>query len=51
MHCWFLADIICSMPLSVGTLKIYVAGICRMDLKTSKSNVKIKIAFTTFKPH
>ena len=28
MFCWFLADIVCSMPLSIGTLKIYVTNIC-----------------------
>ena len=34
MFCWFHADIVCSMPLlSIGTLKIYVTDICRMDLK------------------
>ena len=35
--------------LGIGTLKIYVADICRMDLKTlSSQNVKIKNVFTTF---
>ena len=33
MFCWFLADIGCSMPISIGTLKIYVTDICIMDLK------------------
>ena len=39
MFCWFLADIVCSMSLSIGTLKI-----CHKNMVTS--NVKIKIAFT-----
>ena len=37
----FLADIVCSMPLSIGTLKIYVTVICRMDLKILSSQLKL----------
>ena len=37
----FLADIVCSMPLSIGTLKIYVTDICRMDLKILSSQLKL----------
>ena len=41
MFCWFLADIDCSMPLSMETLKIYVTDICRMDLKILSSQILI----------
>ena len=37
----FLADIVYSMPLSIGTLKIYVTDICRMDLKILSSQLKL----------
>ena len=30
-----------SMPLSIGTLKIYVTDICRMDLKILSSQLKL----------
>ena len=43
MFCWFLADIVCSMPLSIGTLKIYVTDIFRMDLKILSSHLLIFI--------
>ena len=36
----FLADIVCSMPLSIGTLKIYVTD-SRMDLKILSSQLKL----------
>ena len=49
MFCWFLADIVCSVPLSIGTLKSYVTHILENGPKDIvKSNVKIKIAFTNF---
>ena len=32
-------SLLISMPLSMGTLKIYVADICRMDLKTLPSQM------------
>ena len=41
MFCWFLVDIVCSMPLSIGTLKIYITDICRMDLKILSSQLKL----------
>ena len=46
MFCWFLADIVCSMPLSIGTP-------CQRHLRNGpknivKSNVKIKIALLIF---
>ena len=40
MFCWFLADVVCSMPLSFGTLE----NLCHKNMV--KSNIKIKIAFT-----
>ena len=36
MFCWFLADIVCSMPLSIGTLKIYVTDI---NLQNGPKNI------------
>ena len=32
-------SLLISMPLSMGTLKIYVADICKMDLKTLPSQM------------
>ena len=48
MFCWFLADIVCSMSLSIRTLKIYVTDLQNGPKNIVKSNVKIKIAFTNF---
>ena len=47
MFCWFLADRVCSMHLSIGTLKIDVTDICRMDLKILSSQM-IKNAFNCY---
>ena len=44
MFCWFLADSVYSMPLSIGTPKILQNG----PKNIIKLNVKIKIAFTNF---
>ena len=44
MFCWFLADSVYSMPLSLGTPKILQNG----PKYIVKLNVKIKIAFTNF---
>ena len=49
MFCWFLADIVCSMPLSIGTPKIYVTDIGRMDLKILSSQIlRLKLLLLIF---
>ena len=49
MFCLFLADIVCSMPLSIGTLKIYVTDICRMDLNILSSQMlRLKLLLLIF---
>ena len=49
MFCWFLADIVCSIPLSIGDSEDLCHGHLQNGPKNIvKLNVKIKIAFTNF---